>query len=90
MTLNLFDGSKLALKKRKQSSTNKRWNRSFNQRFSTHSDILAVKPFYKKRFLKLRFQEFHVFDRFRLSDQLRSSAYPINDFGVIHVVDLET
>ncbi|KEH38251.1 PIF1-like helicase [Medicago truncatula] len=31
-----------------------------------------------------------VFDRFRLSDQLRSSVDPINDFGVIHVADLET
>jgi len=28
-----------------------------------------------------------VFDRFRLSDQLRSSADPINDFGIIHVAD---
>jgi hypothetical protein len=31
-----------------------------------------------------------VFDRFRLSDQLRSTANPINDFGVIHVVDPES
>jgi len=31
-----------------------------------------------------------VFDRFRLSDQFRSSADQINDFGVIHVTDLET
>ncbi|AES81780.1 hypothetical protein MTR_7g100520 [Medicago truncatula] len=30
-----------------------------------------------------------VFDHFRLSDQLRSSADPINDFDVIHVVDPE-
>ncbi|AES78220.1 hypothetical protein MTR_7g026040 [Medicago truncatula] len=31
-----------------------------------------------------------VFDRFRLSYQLRSSADPINNFGVIHVADPET
>jgi len=30
-----------------------------------------------------------VFVRFRLSDQLRSSADPINDFGVVHVADPE-
>ena len=31
-----------------------------------------------------------VFDQFRLSYQIRSSADPINDFGVIHVADPET
>jgi len=31
-----------------------------------------------------------VFDRFRLLDQLRSSADPINDFDVIHIADPET
>ncbi|AES75797.1 hypothetical protein MTR_6g059740 [Medicago truncatula] len=30
-----------------------------------------------------------VFVRFRLSDQLRSSANPINDFGVVNVAYLE-
>jgi hypothetical protein len=30
-----------------------------------------------------------IFDRFRLLDQLWSSADPINDFDVIHVADLE-
>ncbi|AET03853.1 hypothetical protein MTR_8g076500 [Medicago truncatula] len=31
-----------------------------------------------------------VFDWFRLSDQLRSCADPINDFGVIYVIDPDT
>ncbi|AES94754.1 hypothetical protein MTR_5g017940 [Medicago truncatula] len=31
-----------------------------------------------------------LFVRFRLSGQLRSSADPINDFGVINVADPET
>ncbi|AES62361.1 hypothetical protein MTR_1g098840 [Medicago truncatula] len=31
-----------------------------------------------------------VFVRFRLSDQLRSSADQINDFGVVNVADPET
>jgi len=31
-----------------------------------------------------------VFDRFKLSDQLRSSADLINDFDIIHVADPET
>jgi len=30
-----------------------------------------------------------VFVRFRLSDQLRSSADPTNDFGVTNIVDSE-
>ncbi|AET03795.1 hypothetical protein MTR_8g075820 [Medicago truncatula] len=33
--------------------------------------------------------ENQVFVRFRLSDQLRSSADPTNDFGVINVADPE-
>jgi len=32
----------------------------------------------------------HVFVRFRLFDQLRSSADPINDFDAVHVADPET
>ncbi|KEH41105.1 hypothetical protein MTR_1g041755 [Medicago truncatula] len=32
----------------------------------------------------------YVFDWFRLSDQLRSGADSINDFGVIHVADPKT
>ncbi|KEH24798.1 hypothetical protein MTR_6g004980 [Medicago truncatula] len=39
---------------------------------------------------KLNIKENQVFDRFRLSYQLRSSADPINYFGVIHAADLET
>ncbi|AES77273.1 hypothetical protein MTR_7g006620 [Medicago truncatula] len=31
-----------------------------------------------------------VFVRFRLSDQLQSSADPINDFGVVNIEDPET
>ncbi|AES68734.1 hypothetical protein MTR_3g014250 [Medicago truncatula] len=38
---------------------------------------------------KVRNQIGVVFVRFRLSDQLRSSADPINDFGVVNVADPE-
>ncbi|KEH28753.1 hypothetical protein MTR_4g011740 [Medicago truncatula] len=32
----------------------------------------------------------HVFVRFRLSDQFRSSEDTINDFGVVNIADPET
>ncbi|AES89707.1 hypothetical protein MTR_4g078820 [Medicago truncatula] len=51
---------------------------------------MSESHFINPRCNTLTFNSDIVFDRFRLSDQLRSSADPINDFGVIHVADPET
>ncbi|KEH23139.1 hypothetical protein MTR_7g066950 [Medicago truncatula] len=47
-------------------------------------DLQMVRPRTRRRVVVV-VKKLKVFDRFRLSDQLRSSADSINDFGVIHV-----
>ncbi|AES63759.1 transmembrane protein, putative [Medicago truncatula] len=49
-------------------------------------NLLALSHLFSLHAIKLDV----VFDQFRLSDKLRSSADPINDFGVIHVADPDT